>query len=438
MFPALSLARSQLTNGMPVVSEMLPDLRSAVVGVWVRFGSHSESSSTSGISHFLEHLLFKGTKSRTAEEISLEIDFVGGDLDAFTGRESTCYYIRVLPEHLEVGLELLCDVVLHPAFDLRELEKEKEVVLQEIRQAEDNPDDAVGDLLSQAMLPGQPFGFPVLGSPEVISALDRQDLEACYRQAYRPEAMFITASGNIDRSLLLGELERHFADALPSPTESLSSDETDLCSSVPVYRAGRVAQSRDIQQAHLCLGLPGVTQQDDHKYALSLVETALGGGVSSRLFQEIREKRGLAYSVSSFMAALGQMGTFGVEVATTLDHVDDLVEIIESELASLRKHGLTENELQRAKNQARGALLMGLETPGSRMMALGRCLLYFDRIISAEETLQKLDGISVADTAVVSERVFKEDAESWALIGPLASAAEHPRLLKRGFQQWAT
>ena len=437
MFPAPSLSRSRLADGVAVVSEALTGVRSVVVGIWVRSGSHHEAPATSGISHFLEHLLFKGTQSRSGEQISLDIDFVGGDLDAFTERECTCYYVRILPEHLKVGLELLCDLVLHPIFDPEEFEREKQVVLQEIRLAQDNPADAVGDLLTQTLLPGQPYGAPVLGDPKVISSLERGVAQDFYRQAYRPEAMFITASGNLDQGLLVEELERHFSTASPPQPALADFAQTVPGGTAPVYSSAIAAESREIQQAHLCLGLPGVTQHDEDRYALSLLDIALGGGVSSRLFQEVRERRGLAYSVSSFMSALDEVGSFGVQVGTSLDHVDTLVEIINSELASLREHGLTENELQKTKNQARGSLLMSLETPGSRMTALGRCLLYFDRVISVEETLERLENVSREDTIRVSQRLFKEDSQAWALIGPLEAAAARPRFLERGFRLWA-
>lgn len=434
MFPAPTLTLSKLDNVLTVASETLSGFHSVVVGVWVRSGSHDESRPTSGISHFLEHLLFKGTLSRSAEQISLEVDSVGGDLDAFTERECTCYYLRCLPQHLRLGLDLLCDLVLHPAFQPEEFETEKQVVLQEIEQLRDNPADAVAELLSETMFPGQSFGLPILGYPEVVSSMERAVAQGFYQRAYRPQAMFITASGNFDPDLLLGELERHFPNANPSPQFSPPLTGMNASTDAPIYSPGHVTQFRDIGQAHVCMGLPAVTQHDDDKYPLSLVDIALGGGVSSRLFQEIREKRGLAYSVSSSLFPLAQVGTFGVQAATSPDDLDEVVDIVQTQFASLRSDGLAESELEKAKNQARGSLLMGLETPGSRMMALGRCLLYFDRVISVEETIQRLDHVSQEDTVRVSQRIFNDHAQAWALIAPQADR-DPTHSLQRRFGQ---
>jgi predicted Zn-dependent peptidase len=355
---------TRLPNGVRVLSESLPDLPSVTVGIWVENGSRYEQDAQAGISHFLEHLFFKGTDRRTAAQIAEEIDAVGGVLNAFTGKEYTCYYAKVLRDHLPLALDLLADIFTHSRFAAEEIERERTVVIQEISQVEDTPDDYVHELFNLAFWSGHPLARPIAGSAETVSRFGREDFLRFLDVRYRPDRVLIAAGGNLTHDELLATVGETFG--------GLKGIAASVDGGPPAARAGVWVHEKDLEQVHLCLGTPGIPQVDPDRYAAHLINVALGGGMSSRLFQEIRERRGKAYTVYSFLSSYLDAGYVGVYVGTSAEWAREVIGIVREELARLVRDGLTADELVRAKNQMKGNMLLGLETSDSRMSRISK------------------------------------------------------------------
>ena len=338
------------------MTEEIPHVRSLSLGFWVETGSQNESPATNGISHFIEHMVFKGTRKRNVKDIAQSIESVGGYLNAFTSKEHTCYYARVLDEHLELAMDVLSDMVLAPTFPKGELEKEKNVVIEELKQAEDDPDDIIHDYFEKAIFKSHPLGMPVIGTAESIGSFRREDLLRYKRGRYAGKNIVIAAAGNIDHKVVV-ELAKRYVNAL----EESSGPEWES-KPVSLQDPNAVLQEyyKPIQQAHVCLGTVGCTVKDDRRFALQVLNTLLGDGMSSRLFQNIREKYGFAYAVYSFNNMMLATGSAGVYVGTDGGHVQKCIDLVWKELNALRRHGISKEELARTKEQLKGSLMLGL------------------------------------------------------------------------------
>jgi predicted Zn-dependent peptidase len=386
-----------LANGVRVLSDAAPDLRSVTVGLWVESGSRYETDAQTGISHFLEHLFFKGTTRRTAAQIAQEVEAVGGMLNAFTGKEQTCYYAKVLPEHLAIALDVLGDVFTGSTFPDEEIERERGVIAQEILQAEDTPEEHVHDLFSLAFWPGHALARPIAGTVDSVRRFHRQDFLGFLGARYRADRVVVVGAGALDHDRLVAGVERHLARS-PGARRRRHGKRRG--------RTGRWVTEKDLEQTHVCLGVPGLPYGDAARYAVYLLNLALGGGMGARLFQEVREKRGLAYSVYSFHSAFRDTGCFGIYVGTSPKSVDEVVEVCRGITDEVCRQGLATEELARVKTQLKGGLLLGLETSDSRMTRLARSLLHFGRDVPVEEVCAGVDRVTNDEIVAVARRLL--------------------------------
>lgn len=407
--PTVRCAR--LTNGVRIVTETMPGVVSATLGIWVENGSRYETPEQAGISHFLEHLFFKGTSRRTAAEIAEAFDAVGGHFNAFTGREHTCYYGKVLGEHLPVAQDVLADIFRNSRFDEEEIDRERSVIVQEILQSEDTPDDHVHDLFLKQYWPGHPLGTPIHGSVATVERFRRSDFLDFIGQRYRPDRLLVAAAGHVDHDAFLAWAEGAFGD-LEGTTEIEPS-------TTPTPRAGVRCVDKDLEQVHVCIGMPGIEHTSPLRYPAYLLNSALGGGMSSRLFQEIREKRGRAYSVYSFLSPYSDAGYLGVYIGTSAEHVREVVETTVAQLDDLQRNGLRSQELARVKNQLKGNLLLGMETSDSRMHRIARDELLFGRSISLEEVAGQIDAATQDDILAIADHIARRDAMAVTVLGRL-------------------
>jgi len=400
---------TRLSNGLRVVSECRPDLETVSVGVWVNVGSRHEPAHLNGITHFLEHMLFKGTKRRTAKDIVQEIESVGGHLNAYTTRESTTYYARLLKDDLLLALDVLSDILLNSVCDPAEVTREKEVIVQEIGQAHDTPDDIIFDYLQAAAYGDQALGRTILGDTEVIRTFTQADLLAYLKQNYVASNMVISAVGNLDHGELVRIAEDKFG-SLPTGTVTAITPS--------VYIGGEKTEVRDLEQVHITAAWPGYSFHCDEYYALQVYSTVLGGGMSSRLFQEVREHRGLAYSVYSFTSCHFETGIFGIYAGTAPEMAKELMPVIKGEMENLC-NGPTEEEHKAAVAQLKAGLMMGLEATTSRMEQIGRQLLIFDRIIPVQEMTENVEAVTSDQVKKVSNSIFSCTNSSKSVVGPL-------------------
>ena len=400
---------TRLANGIRVLSERLPDLTSITVGIWVENGSRYEQPHQAGISHFLEHLFFKGTERRTAAQIAEEIDAVGGVLNAFTGKEYTCYYAKVLHEQLPLALDLLADIFTQSRFASEEIDRERSVIIQEISQVEDTPDDYVHELFNLAFWPGHPLSRPIAGTAQTVQGLTREDFLRFLDARYRPDRVLIAAAGNLVHQDLVAVVEGKF--------NALSGTAPLVDGGPPEAHAGVSVHEKPLEQVHLCLGTPGIAQGDAERYPAHLLNLALGGGMSSRLFQEIRERRGKAYTVYSFLSSYLDAGYFGVYVGTSAEWVREVVEVIRAELARAARDGLSVAELARVKQQMKGSMLLGLETSDSRMSRIAKNEIYFGRNVPIEEVAARIDAVRNDEVVSVAQRLFRAGGLALTVLG---------------------
>jgi predicted Zn-dependent peptidase len=412
--------RTMLDNGLRLLSEEVPGMASTTVGIWVENGSRDEDPQENGISHFLEHLFFKGTTRRSATRIAEEIDAVGGILDAFTGKEYTCYYARVLTEHVALALDLLLDIFLCSRFSEDEIERERSVIYQEIAQVEDTPDEFIHDLFLLDFWRGHPLSHSVSGTAASVSRLQRSHLLRYLDRCYRPDRVFVAMAGGAGHETLVEQVGPALS-ALRGRAEMKPSVSPTACPGVFPYQ-------RNLEQTHLCLGLPCVSQVDPQWCAAYLLHTALGGGLSSRLFQEIRERRGLAYDVSSFLSTYRDTGYLGVYVATSAAWVPEVIEIIQRTLDHITREGISPEELSRAKGHAKGGLLLGLETSEARMNRLARCEIYFRRDIAIAEIAEQIERVTLDDVHAMATRCFVCENGALTLLGELPRSSTYQAL----------
>jgi predicted Zn-dependent peptidase len=399
-----------LENGVPVVTESLKNMRSVVLGIWVKVGSRNETTEKNGISHCLEHMFFKGTKKRSARDIAFEIDSLGGDLNAFTSRENTTFYIKVLDEYLEKGIELLSDIFLHPIFPEDELEKEKKIIKEEIKMVEDTPDEYVHDLFNQTMWGNTGLGQTVLGRRETVKSFTKNDLLTHIRRYYGTRDIVVSCAGNFDLDRLIHNLKKNLG--------NLRRGSEPERTPPPQYE-GRVSVfKKDIAEAHICLGVKGLSQVSKDRYSLFVLNTILGAGISSRLFQEIREKRGLAYSVYSFIASYLDTGIWGVSAGVSRKKVREVLELIIKEMVGL-KDTMDEAELKRAKEQMKGNIILGLESTSSRMNNIARQEIYHGRYYSPKEIIHEIESITLGQIKDLVDKLVQKDTISLTVYGPV-------------------
>jgi predicted Zn-dependent peptidase len=399
-----------LPNGIRLVSEWIPHVRSVAVGVWVDTGSRHEPVQRGGISHFIEHLVFKGTESRSAEDIARAVDSVGGQMDAFTTKEHTCFYVTVLDDHLPLAADLLSDILLRPRFDGGDIEREKTVVLQEFGMVEDTPDDVIHDLFAERIWPDHPLGRPILGDRKIVQALDRDTVLRYFRAEYCPERITIAAAGHVHHEQLVDLLGSRFLGfhqaCLPRTVDR------------PVLTTSLDLIERPLEQVHFVLGGRGLEQDSPDRYALSLLNTVVGGSMSSRLFQVVREREGLVYSIHSGNAAFRDGGLFYVYAGTEPTHFRRVVDLTLRELRSVRADGVTDEELRRAKDHIKGSLMLSLESTGSRMTRIAKQELYLRRSFTFDEILADIERVTVEDVRALGARL---------LDGPLSLVALGPK-----------
>ena len=401
--------KTVLPNGIRLLTEWIPHVRSVAMGVWVDTGSRHEPVDRVGISHFIEHLVFKGTESRSAEDIARAVDSVGGQMDAFTTKEHTCFYVTVLDEHLPLAADLLADILLHPRFDAGDIEREKTVVLQEFGMVEDTPDDVIHDLFAERVWPQHPLGRPILGDRKVVQALDRDTILRHFRTEYSPERITIAAAGHVSHEQLVDLLGSRFLD-FRQPTATRNP-------APPVVATSLDLIERPLEQVHFVLGGRGLEQEAPERYALFLLNTVLGGSMSSRLFQVVREREGLVYSIHSGNAAFRDSGLFYVYAGTEPAHFGRVVELTLQELRSMRAEGVSADELRRAKDHLKGSMMLSLESTGSRMTRIAKQELYFRRPFTFDEILADLERVTVKDVKALGERLLSEPLSLVAL-GP--------------------
>jgi predicted Zn-dependent peptidase len=405
-----------LDNGLRVVTERMPTLKSVTVGIWVNVGSRDEDSGEEGLSHFIEHMFFKGTRSRTATQISHEIDALGGEMNAFTSRETTTFYVKVLDEQLTPALTLLSDLFHHSRFDAKEVEKEKQVVLEEIKMVQDDPEDFVQEIHTGQTLTEHPLGRSILGNVSVIKQLNRVDLLRYIDAHYHPQQTVVTIAGHFDLKTLLPSLKSCFATWHQERWPQVKRWP-------PKVKGGLYVHRKRLEQAHLCLGLQGVSLGHKDRYAAHALNAALGGSVSSRLFQEIREKRGLAYSIYSYLSSFSDAGSMTVYAATRPQEAPRVVDLVRKEIRRLRTTGVDKQELERVKNQMKGSLMLSLESTHSRMSKLAKDEIYEGRHITLDEMMAEIDRVSVSQITRLARELFNLDGLSVTVLGPVTDRA---------------
>ena len=409
--------RTVLPGGLRVVTEAMPGVRSASIGVWVGVGSRDESASLSGASHFLEHLLFKGTPSRSALDISVALDEVGGEFNAFTAKEYTCFHARVLDEDLALAVDVLGDMVTSSLLAPDDVEAEREVILDEIAMHDDDPDDVVGNVYAGHAWGATPLGRPIAGTHESIRTLTRAQILRYYRSRYTAQNMVVAVAGNVDHTAVVRLVRKAFAGsgflgdthARPAPVRRAARPRRTS--------PGEVVVPRPFEQVNLVLGVNGLVRTDGRRYALGVLNAALGGGTSSRLFQEVREHRGLAYSVYSYASHYADAGTFAVAVGCLPGKVTEVLSVVRQELDQLCTDGISADELRRGKGQLRGGLVLSLEDSGSRMSRIAKAELLYDELPSIDEVLRRIDDVTLDDVNTLARSLFAQP-QTLAVVGP--------------------
>ncbi|WNF35411.1 pitrilysin family protein [Bacillaceae bacterium IKA-2] len=395
-------------NGLRIILEKIPTVRSVSIGIWIGTGSRFESKEVNGISHFIEHMFFKGTHTRSAQEIAEAFDGIGGQVNAFTSKEYTCYYAKVLDEHAEIAIDVLSDMFFNSVFEEKELEKEKNVVLEEIKMYEDAPDDIVHDLLAQASYGGHALGLPILGTQETLKSFTNQTLRGYMEDEYTAEKVVVSVAGNVDES---------FIEKVESIFKDVKKNEQARQFTTPNFLANKLVRKKKTEQAHLCLGFNGLQIGADDIYSLVILNNILGGSMSSRLFQEVREKKGLAYSVFSYHSSFHDSGMLTVYSGTAPNQLDELYETMMETLNSMKDIGITEKELNKGKEQLKGNLMLSLESTNSRMSRNGKNELLLKRHRSLDEIILEINNVTMASTNKLSRDILSKPY-SLALISP--------------------
>jgi predicted Zn-dependent peptidase len=416
------IKRTVLPSGLRIVTETIPTTRSASIGVWVNIGSRDETATMSGASHFLEHLLFKGTHKRTALEISAEIEAVGGETNAFTTKEYTCYYARVLDEDLPLAVDVLVDAVADSILDPADVETERGVILEEIAMHDDEPGDEVHDVFTEAIFGDHPLGRLISGTEATISPMTRTQINGFYRRRYTPPRIVIAAAGNLDHAAVVRLVRKALAGTPLDTTAAAPEPIRPANRRVRTAGARTVVRNRDTEQAHIVLGAAGIGRHDERRFALGVLNNVLGGGMSSRLFQEIRERRGLAYSVYSYSSQYAEAGLFGVYAGCAPGKVDEVLDLTRDELARVAAGGLTADEVARGKGMVKGSFVLGLEDTGSRMSRLAKSEMLYGDMPSVDDMLAEVDAVTVDDVNTLAGALLSAPM-TLAVVGPFDESA---------------
>ena len=410
--PLRDIEMTTLANGVRVITEVMPHVRSVSVGIWIGSGSRRETPEQNGIAHFIEHMLFKGTTTRSAEDIARSVDSIGGNLDAFTAKELVCFNTKVLDQHLAQSFDVLSDLVLHPMFRDEDIEKEKGVILEEIKMEEDSPDYLVHEIFTGNFWKDHPLGKPILGTPQSVKRFDSRMIREFYNSVYSPTNFLVTAAGNLTHDGLTSLVRQHF-EALPPGTPAPADP-------IPGTHA-RIAlrNKKALEQVHVCLGVPSYPLPHQQRFACYVLNTLLGGGMSSRLFQNIRERQGLAYSVFSELSPYRDTGCLSIYAGTSLESARKVVESITKEFRQLKQEMVPAEELRRAKDHLKGSLMLGLESTGSRMSNLARQELYFGKFFTMDELLESIEVVTASDVQRIAQTFFDPKQIALTILGSL-------------------
>ena len=411
----------KLKCGTTLIMDKTDYVQSAALGIWVRTGAADENDSVSGVSHYIEHMMFKGTDNRTAKEIASDVDKIGGMFNAFTGKEATCYYIKTLSSNIYAGAEILLDMLTGSRFDQEEMDKERKVICEEIKMVKDSPDDDVYDTISELVASGNPLGRSILGTPESLAGIDRAKLTAYYSEKYASDSIVIAVAGNFD--------EERIAELFESRLTSLREKKVTQDFTLKPYRQSFDVKVRDIEQTHICLATPGISMADDKYYAFVLMNSIFGGSMSSRLFQNIREEKGLAYTVCSMNVFSSYTGFFSIYAGVAHDKAEATLDAVRHELEMLKKDGVTAEELSMAKEQVKSSYIFGLENINSRMFSIGKNKLLLDRVYSPEEVLSEFDKVTQDDIKQAAEMIG--DYSSYCAASVTGTDFDLERLIKR-------
>ncbi len=405
--------KTTLPNGIRVISEEIPGVRSVSIGVWIDVGSRDEDESNNGIAHFIEHMAFKGTKKRSVRDIAQSLESVGGYLNAFTGKEHTCFYARVLDEFTPLAVDVLSDIVLNATFPEKEIEKEKGVVIEELKNAEDDPDDIIHDYFEKAVFGDHPMGFPVIGTEKSLRSFRRKDLRSYLEKNYTADRIVVAAAGNINHQDLTNLVRRFFGKVSQGRNGTLKGR------TKPKTVAPRESEFRKpIQQAHVCLGTVGYSMKHKLRYPLMILNSLLGDGMSSRLFQNIREKYGFAYNVYSFANMMSDAGTFGAYIGTDDKHVTESIDLIWAEFKKIHDRGISKSELERTKAQLKGGMMLSLESVPNRMMRLGSSELYYGQFNSMDAIIRQVEAVRMEDVRETAKDLLKKENYSTIIFRP--------------------
>ncbi|MBW2095582.1 MAG: insulinase family protein [Deltaproteobacteria bacterium] len=404
--------KTVLENGLRIISEQLDHLKSVSLGIWVNAGSRDEEPEQNGISHFIEHMVFKGTHNRSTFQIAKELDSIGGMSNAFTAKENTCFHARVLGKHFDRLADILSDIFLHSLFDPLDMERERQVILQEISMVEDSPDENVHVLLNRRFWEDHPLGLPILGTNETVAAIQKETIVEYMGRSYGPENVIVSAAGNIQHETLVSYLRPLFEELEPG---GVAKDRVP-----PRSNSGISCQEKDHEQVHLCLGAEAPSMKDDRRYACALFNVLLGGNMSSRLFQEIREKRGLAYSVYSFHSAYCDSGMFGVYLATDNGNINPALETIQNEIRKIQEGDVTTDDLVAAKEHLVGGIYLSSENPDNRMMRIAKNEMVFHRYVSYEELVGRMEKVTIDEIVAIAEDIFRKGKVFVATLGPFS------------------
>ncbi len=411
----------KLKCGTTLIMDKTDYVQSAALGIWVRTGAADENDSVSGVSHYIEHMMFKGTDKRTAKEIASDVDKIGGMFNAFTGKEATCYYIKTLSSNIYAGAEILLDMLTGSRFDQEEMDKERKVICEEIKMVKDSPDDDVYDTISELVASGNPLGRSILGTPESLAGIDRAKLTAYYSEKYARDSIVIAVAGNFD--------EERIAELFESRLTSLREKKVTQDFTLKPYRQSFDVKVRDIEQTHICLATPGISMADDKYYAFVLMNSIFGGSMSSRLFQNIREEKGLAYTVCSMNVFSSYTGFFSIYAGVAHDKAEATLDAVRHELEMLKKDGVTAEELSMAKEQVKSSYIFGLENINSRMFSIGKNKLLLDRVYSPEEVLSEFDKVTQDDIKQAAKMIG--DYSSYCAASVTGTDFDLERLIKR-------
>ncbi|HEY6352784.1 MAG TPA: pitrilysin family protein [Candidatus Angelobacter sp.] len=404
--------RVVLPNGLIVLSEEMRHIRSVAIGIWMKSGSRDEELEFNGISHFTEHMVFKGTKSRSAQQIAREVDSIGGNMDAFTGKETICFNIKVLDDHLPIAMDILSDLVLNPVFNAKDIAREKGVILEEIKMDEDNPDYLVHELFTQNFWKDHPLGKPILGTKETVRSFKQENLFEFYRKRFAPNNIIISAAGNLNHA--------KFVDLIRDRFSALNAVPNGYHQPAPAVTPRIITRNKkELEQVQLCLGVPSHPISHSRRYVSYVLNTVLGGGMSSRLFQKIREEQGLVYSIYSDLNPYRDTGCLTVYAGTSLESTPKVVESVLAEFREMKQAPLADEEVRRAKDQLKGSLMLSLESSTSRMSNLARQEMYFDRFFSLDETIEQIESVTAADLSEMANHLFQADKIAVTVLGNL-------------------